>query len=80
MRSSLAVKTLHRVNNQHLFRSPLRWLSFLLTLFSRYALRFAICIAHAVTRYPVLTEQARHLLGSKGDSPRSNFGTLSRGV
>lgn len=48
MRSSLAVKTLHRVNNQHLFRSPLRWLSFLLTLFSRYALRFAIFIAHGV--------------------------------
>lgn len=35
--------------------------------------RFAISIAHAVTRYPVLTEQARHLLGSKGDSPRSNL-------
>ncbi|MCA1176105.1 hypothetical protein LBW90_00815 [Pantoea rwandensis] len=52
-------------------------MAIVLALFSRYAQRFAISIAHAVTRYPVLTEQARHLLGSKGDSPRSNLETVT---
>ncbi len=53
-------------------------MAIVLALFSRYAQRFAISIAHAVTRYPVLTEQDRHLLGSKGDSPRSNLETVTK--
>lgn len=73
MRASLAVKPLHRVNTHTSLDCHCDgYLSFW-SLFSRYARRFALSIAHAVTRYPVLTEQARHLLGSKGNSPRSNL-------
>lgn len=55
MRASLAVKPLHKVNDQHLFRSPLWWLSFFLTLFSRYAPCFAISLllSWLTTRSPI---------------------------
>ena len=48
MRSSLAVKNLHKVN-VHIFSIPVvTFISFFLISFSRYALRFAIFIAHGV--------------------------------
>lgn len=77
MRSSMAVKTLPQGKRPTPFEIAIM-MAIVLALFSRYAQRFAISIAHAVTRYPVLTEQARHLLGSKGDSPRSNLETVTK--